>query len=220
MSAPSPDDTDDPAAPSEAPPEAMGLRERKKWRTRRTLQRAALTLVAERGLEHVTTDDIAAAAEVSPRTFFNYFIGKEDALVGTDAEAPARLNAALAARPAGEPPLAAVRAVCVALAEEITDSGDLWQLRLRVVEANPSLAPALIGSLGRNDRALAGAVGDRMGLDPDQDPYPYLLASVASAAMRAALQHYRMIGFTRPLTEVLTETFDSISAGLPAPPRE
>src|SRR3954452_2536083 len=96
-----------------------GLRERKKLATRLALHRAALELVAERGLEHVSVDDIAARADVSPRTFFNYFSSKDDAVLGLDPDAMQRQVTELRARPAEEPPVEALRAVARAQAAEM-----------------------------------------------------------------------------------------------------
>jgi AcrR family transcriptional regulator len=59
-----------------------GLRERKRLATRRAIQRAALQAVRERGLDGATVDEISRIADVSPRTFFNYFPSKEDAILG------------------------------------------------------------------------------------------------------------------------------------------
>lgn len=59
-----------------------GLRERKRAATRLAIQRAALQVVRERGLDRATVDEIARIADVSPRTFFNYFPTKEDAILG------------------------------------------------------------------------------------------------------------------------------------------
>jgi AcrR family transcriptional regulator len=63
-------------------PAPLGLRERKRLATRRAIHFASLTLANDRGLENVTIDDIATTADVSPRTFFNYFASKEAAILG------------------------------------------------------------------------------------------------------------------------------------------
>jgi len=60
----------------------LGLRERKRLATRRAIQQAALQVVRERGLDGATVDEISRIADVSPRTFFNYFPSKEDAILG------------------------------------------------------------------------------------------------------------------------------------------
>ena len=93
-----------------------GLRERKKLATRLALHEAALRLVAERGLDAVSVDDIADRADVSPRTFFNYFPSKVDAILGLDPEAPRQQADAFLDRPAGESPVQALRAVARAQA--------------------------------------------------------------------------------------------------------
>src|ERR1700689_2440924 len=96
-----------------ADPIAQGRRDRKKQATRRALRNAALDLVAERGFAHVTVEDIAGAADVATRTFFNYFPSKESAVIGADPERAAEVRASLLGRPLGETPLEALRAVTV-----------------------------------------------------------------------------------------------------------
>ena len=88
----------------------VGLRERKKAETRDALASAALRLADELGPDRVTVDEIAAAAGVSPRTFFNYFASKEDAIVGSTESSTSRVVQELASRPVGEGPIDALRA--------------------------------------------------------------------------------------------------------------
>ena len=191
-----------------------GLRDRKKRATRRALRLAALRLVAERGLDGVTTDDIAAAADVSPRTFFNYFAGKEAALVGHDPDLPADLARGLLERPAGESPLEALRAVFVAYAALVVHDEELWRLRHQVTEAHPVLAAAMLGASAELDRAVTGAIAARLGVDPVRDPYPALAASVAAAAARTAIRYCGVTDGARPLADVVAEAFDTLAAGL------
>src|SRR3954471_17826102 len=97
-----------------------GLRERKKERTRRALASAALRLFDERGYEETTISDIAAAADVSPRTFFSYFPSKDDVVFAEMDERLADVRAGLAERTPGETPLATFRRVADALLRAIT----------------------------------------------------------------------------------------------------
>ena len=105
-----------------------GLRERKKERTRVAIQHEALRLIAERGYEATTCEQIAAAAEVSAATLFRYFPTKED-IVLQDGYDPL-IAAAVLARPGSEPPLVAVRrGFADALAEVYL--GDVEPIRQR-----------------------------------------------------------------------------------------
>src|ERR1700688_2036386 len=86
------------------------LRERKKLATRRELRRVALRLIAERGYSNVTVEEIAEVANVSPRTFFNYFPTKEAALFGADPELAAATRDAIVHQWPREPVMTVLRA--------------------------------------------------------------------------------------------------------------
>ena len=194
-----------------------GLRERKKPATRLTLHQAALQLVAEHGLDRVSIDDIAERADVSPRTFFNYFSSKDDAVVGLDPAGPQRQAEAFTNRPPEESPVQALRAVAVAQAAVMAEEPELWPLRLRVVEAHPALLARLTAGFGKSDRALAAAIAERTGTRADVDAYPLLLAHVAGAAMRSALHRWLATDFSTPLPALVDEAWSLLAAGLPAP---
>src|SRR3981081_1060809 len=89
--------------------DAQGPRERKKLRTQQQLQQAALELFLKHGFDNVTTDDIAAAVEVSKTTFYRYFESKEDVLLGNFAERVAEIRQSFENRPLDEPVFDAVR---------------------------------------------------------------------------------------------------------------
>ena len=93
--------------PPLSPPQA-GLRERKKARTRASLREHALRLFREKGYQNTTVEQIAAAAEVSPSTFFRYFPTKEDLVLQDDMDV--RMIEALEQQPPDLGPVAAVRA--------------------------------------------------------------------------------------------------------------
>src|SRR6266851_5637749 len=89
-----------------------GLRERKKLAARRALGSAAFRLAMERGLENVTIEDITAEADVSLRTFGNYFSSKYEAICALGTDRAQRIGAELLARPAHEP---LWEAICAAI---------------------------------------------------------------------------------------------------------
>ena len=196
-----------------------GLRERKKLATRAALHEAALRLVAERGLDAVSVDEIAERADVSPRTFFNYFSSKDDAVLGLDPEASARQVADFLARPGDETAVEALRAVAWGQAAEMATDTELWRLRLKVIDTEPALLGRLAAVFGEGERALAEAVATRTGTRVGLDAYPTLLAGVAGVAMRTALHRWLTSDFTTALPHLLDEAWDVLAAGLPAPRR-
>jgi len=92
----------------------MGLRELKKEQTRQLIADTAQRLFAERGFDRVTVAEIAREAQVAEATVFNYFPTKEDLFYGRLEALGARLVDAVAARPAGQPALAAFRLALLA----------------------------------------------------------------------------------------------------------
>src|SRR6266511_4728960 len=88
---------------------SIGLRERKKLRTRTELSDAAFRLFAERGFDETTIEDIVEQVEVSPRTFFRYFDSKEDVVIGFFDDLGLELWAMLESRPDKEAPFSALR---------------------------------------------------------------------------------------------------------------
>ncbi|MHB1638309.1 MAG: TetR/AcrR family transcriptional regulator [Candidatus Dormibacteria bacterium] len=196
----------------------LGRRDRKKLQTHQALRAAALSLVAQRGLQQVTVEDIAEAADVSVRTFFNHFPSKEDAIIGLDQAWVQDIRDGLAARPADEQPLVAVWQVLGGLASAMLERAEEWPLRMEVLRANPTLLPGLWASFATYERALVEGIAARTGTDPDRDLYPALTATVAMSAFRAAMALWRSGKGGRPLPDLLDGAFAQVAAGLAPPP--
>lgn len=193
--------------------EPAGRRERKKRETHRALCGAAQELVHERGLDEVTVEDIAEAADVSVRTFFNYFPCKEDALVGIDPDVLTELADEVRERPQHEQPAEALRAVLLG----DVDPGEMLrrrQLRNDLAERYPALLPRHLASLIQIEVALAGAVADRMGVDAATDPVPRVLVAAVMAGVRAGLRWWEESDRTEPLADVLDRAFGIVVADL------
>ena len=201
---------------AEVPP---GRRERKKQATRQALQDAALRLVAERGLDQVTVEDISDAADVATRTFFNYFSSKEEALLGNAPRNVAAVHRLVVERPAAESPL---EAVCQALRTRtlrLAERREELLLRQQVIERHPGLLARQLGVYASVERALTAAVAERLGAGAADPLYARVVAAVAVAAARAAVSSWMADQGRRPLAEMVDAAFLQLRDLGSPPPR-
>jgi AcrR family transcriptional regulator len=206
--------------PVSAPP--VSLRERKKLATRRLLRRAALELVAERGLANVTVEDIAEKAEVSPRTFFNYFPSKEAVLFGGDPDRATALRDGIVSGAPGKQALDALRAVLIQDAEGMADElrslgGDPadWLRRMKQSRADPHVRAAHAAQMAMIERAIAEGLAVRLRADQETDPYPMVLAAAGVSTVRACLAFWAGTGGTVSLGQLMDRAFQALADGLP-----
>ncbi|MET0425400.1 MAG: TetR/AcrR family transcriptional regulator [Actinoplanes sp.] len=198
-----------------------GRRDRKKQQTRAALMSAALRLVAERGLDHVTVEEISEAADVSPRTFFNYFTTKDEAIIGDPFADGVSFRERLLAVPAEVPLLTAVLQVLTVEIDQIQADRDVWLLRMRVITDNPSLLTALFTRGSEAELDSIAAIAARTGL-PAGSVYPQLAATLTGAAFRTAMMRWAAAEDGRLLDDFVREAFGHLAAGLaqPAPSTE
>lgn len=162
----------------------MGLRERKKEQTRRNIEDAAIRLFEERGYQATTVADIAAAADIAPRTFFAYFPSKEAVLFGDFDTSFEGLHAHMDQRGPEETTFDAVRAWIGDLIEDEAHDHDREICRRRLIADNEALTAHERHLMGRFERLLAENVARDLGDDPD-DLQPRLVAAAAIAALMA-----------------------------------
>jgi AcrR family transcriptional regulator len=192
----------------------IGLRERKKAETRQAISAAALELALAHGPGGVTVDDIAAAADVSPRTVFNYFGTKEEAILGVDPEARADVLVRLAERPAHEMPLTALRE---AFRRDDPTGAVSWRARAALAREHPQLQSAYIAGFTALEDELTEVMAGRLALDPARDPYPRLVVAVALSALRVAVQNAIDVDRVDELNDAVDRAFAYAAAGFPAP---
>jgi AcrR family transcriptional regulator len=190
-----------------------GLRERKKQATREALRLAALRLAVEKGWDQVRVEDIAAEAGVSPRTFNNYFASKDEAFLATAYDRGARMQAALAARPAEEPLWPAV--IEAVVHGFVTEEVDLRQARR--ITPTPALAAEQLKAIAVIEQGLAEGIAGRIGADAERDLYPRLVAAAVISAARVTIEHWLRTGSELPFPAVLRDALGRVAAGLPLP---
>ncbi|WP_329542884.1 TetR family transcriptional regulator [Streptomyces sp. NBC_01358] len=193
-------------------------RSRKARRTRDTLAQAAFELVLDKGLRDVTVEEIAERADVDRRTFSRYFTSKEAAVLDSVRGDGDRINDALRARPAGEPPLTAYRR---AVLDWLADPGaEAWHRRPRIfellvlAEREPTLYAAFHHIRVDAQEDSLAIVADRLGVDPRQDIRPAVTVAAGAGALLAAQVAWVRGGCPDELPQLVEQAFDALSGEL------
>jgi AcrR family transcriptional regulator len=194
-----------------------GLRERKKAQTRTALASAAMRLALECGVENVTVEAIAEAADVSPRTFRNYFSGKEEAIVAELVDGMGYIADGLRARPAGEPLWESLRHALALSALLPPEQMEELAVKVRMVMASRALLGSQLTIFEQLGQELTVVIAERTGTDARRDLYPRLTAAVAANALRLAVFMWLESNGRLDLAEVTADALALLRAGLPEP---
>lgn len=193
-----------------------GLRERKKARTRDAIAAAAVDLFESKGYDATTVDEIAKAADVSPRTFFRYFDSKVEVIMGRkglDGEDD-DLAVRLGTRPPDEGPVEATRQV---LREELVGAltaDPLLVRQIRIMLGTPSLQAIAREHFNEHHDDMAADFAARMGVE-EGDYRAHIVASAVGNTMWTVVAHWVADGGDgQTLVAMLDEAFTLLATGL------
>ena len=195
--------------------ESVGLRERKKLKTREALEQAALELFAQKGFDHTTVEEIAEACDVSSRTFFRYFPTKEALLLSDADEKCQLLVAGLLDRPAGESPLRSIRESLVDNLAGLEHDRARMLMQSRIMAETPGLRTYKIERQQSWEEAILQTLRAReaSNLGAGHSTFELrLIASTAVAALRAAVETWLDEG--GDVVARVDDAFARIAAGL------
>ena len=147
----------------------VGLRERKKTRTRRLIADAAARLFAERGYEQVAVSDVARAAEVSEQTVYNYFETKEQLVIDLHQHFQEELDRLIRTRQPGTSPAAAIRELVLDTVEGIRRyPAEQWRGELGYLAAiSPTVHRLTLEMSDQRAAAIANAISDTTAVTPE-----------------------------------------------------
>ncbi|MGB8940617.1 MAG: TetR family transcriptional regulator [Streptomyces sp.] len=193
------------------PSAPLGLRERKKLKTRIAIREATYRLIEEQGYDATTVEQIAEAAEVSASTVFRYFPTKED-IVLTDEYDPL-LEEELRARPVGEPIVESLRHVLRrAVGLGFRESPEEVRLRTRLMVEVPAVRSRMLESMSVTGRMLCRVIADRTGRHPG-DLEVRVFAMGLIGALTEAMAYWAEQGHEDDLGELVNRTMDTLATG-------
>lgn len=199
----------------------IGLRERKRRETRAALSLAAIRLCVQRGWENVTVDDIAAAANVAPRTFRNYFSTKAEAVAAGHLERMLRIADELRTRPASELLWTAIANSVAAHFEppakksEVSRDARRWLERTRFILTEPAIHGEVLKASAAAQIELAGVIAKRVGARSENDLYPQTAAAVMTAVVGTVMDRWLRDGPSGPIVPLLRTAFELVASGFP-----
>jgi AcrR family transcriptional regulator len=196
---------------------AASLRERKKAATRRQLMAVALRLFERQGFENTTVEEIAAAADVAPRTFFRYFPTKVDVLFGDHPDQVALLRETLATRSPDEPIVDAVKRATLEGVKRVAAEPSLFLTRSRLAASVPAALAHSRYLDADYEEVIAAAVAASRKTDPATDLRARVLARAAWSATRAARDIWVASGGKRDPRRLVNQAFDLLEQGLEQP---
>ncbi|MBX6383968.1 MAG: TetR family transcriptional regulator [Microbispora sp.] len=189
-----------------------GLRERKKAETRQAIHKATLRLAVERGLDHVTVEDIVEAANISRRTFSNYFGSKEDALLYGEEQRIRDMVRAVRERPAEESGWQALRGAVREMLRDVGEPDREWAVRTTLTRRHPSLLARQLANHAALERELVQAISDRDGqAEPGADLKARIMAAAFLVALRIATHIWIEEQEARPLSQIMEQALDEVA---------
>ncbi|MFI6011720.1 TetR/AcrR family transcriptional regulator [Streptomyces sp. NPDC051243] len=192
----------------------LGLRERKKIKTRMAIREATYALIKEQGYDATTIEQIAERAEVSPSTVFRYFPTKED-IVLTDEYDPILL-AELRKRPADEPWMESLRYVMrLAIGAATQEDPEVVRLRSHLLVKVPAVRSRMLESMSVTGRMLGEAIAERTGLPQDSFEVRVFTMSLIGGLAEISL-YWAENDFKDDVRDLMDRALDVIEHGLPA----
>ncbi|MDV3458283.1 TetR/AcrR family transcriptional regulator [Sphingomonas sp. HF-S4] len=190
---------------------AEGLRERKRRETAKRIKEAGIRLFVERGYDATTIDDIAAAADISRRTFFHYYQSKDDILLSMQNALGDILSAQLVDEPVAKKPLHAVRDAAIRVAEPVP-ADELLKLD-RLMRSSEAVQARKVASYVRHEETLFAALCEKWP-EPDRETALRMIAMVSIGAVRLSLDTLNREDGKRSLADILAEEFRALEGQL------
>lgn len=185
-----------------------GRRERKRRQTRERIEKAAISLFLKHGFDATTIEDITETADVSKRSFFDYFPSKEEVVFAWQDSFADDLAAAIAARPVGEP---VVKVIEEALTSAIVAAADPQSMALAdLIRNTPALCARDQLKYTKLEQKLAEALSARAGDDPDERFRMRLLSAIVVGAMRVGGERWHELPKKGSLEAFAREVFSEL----------